>query len=330
MSISINKLFKPNYKFSNYPINNRSKLDTGTQCNYKCSFCYYIDKLDVLKSFKDIKKDIYLIHASGITEIDLSGGESSIHPNWFEILQECNIFNHISTLSNGSKFCDIEFLQKSIDFGLKEILFSLHGWDEESHDRITRIPNSFRNILEAINNSIASKLITRLNCTIDSNFNEKEYVELIKKLNISQLNFLPMNYWGLHHQKRIDYKIISKKIQYCLDQLNKYIPEITVRYIPFCYMIGYEKYVVGTYQHIFDLKDWNLQTYNLKSLKPINKENSFEVAYHRRNLTYIKNKECLTCKFLYICDGVEKELIDNFIFLPQIGEYITDVCYYKS
>ena len=26
---------------------NRAKLDTGFHCNYKCEFCYYIDRLDV-------------------------------------------------------------------------------------------------------------------------------------------------------------------------------------------------------------------------------------------------------------------------------------------
>ena len=28
------------------PKNNRSYLDTGKLCNYKCEFCYYKDKLD--------------------------------------------------------------------------------------------------------------------------------------------------------------------------------------------------------------------------------------------------------------------------------------------
>ena len=33
--------------------NNRAKLDTGFHCNYKCEFCYYIDKLH-LKKLKDV------------------------------------------------------------------------------------------------------------------------------------------------------------------------------------------------------------------------------------------------------------------------------------
>ena len=63
------------------PYCNRAKLDTGTMCNYNCQFCYYTDKscLDDLDTI--IQRVDYLVEC-GITEVDLSGGESSIHPNW--------------------------------------------------------------------------------------------------------------------------------------------------------------------------------------------------------------------------------------------------------
>ena len=69
---------------------NRAKLDTGFHCNYKCEFCYYIDRLDVKTPFSTIEQRINILHKYGISEVDLSGGESSIHKDWFKILDYCN------------------------------------------------------------------------------------------------------------------------------------------------------------------------------------------------------------------------------------------------
>ena len=114
---------------------NRAKLDTGTYCNYKCSFCYYKNSLDKIDDLEVIKGRIDYLRECGVEEVDLSGGESSIHPDWFDILDYCGGFD-VSTLSNGHRFSNISFMKKSQDHGLKEILFSLHGYDEESHDNL--------------------------------------------------------------------------------------------------------------------------------------------------------------------------------------------------
>ena len=116
----------------------RGKLDTGPFCNYDCEFCYYGDQLDVKIPFELVKQRADHLLAYGITQADLSGGESSVSPDWFKILDYCNErFEHVSCLSHGGKFSNIEFLQESMDHGLKEILFSLHGATAETHDAIT-------------------------------------------------------------------------------------------------------------------------------------------------------------------------------------------------
>jgi MoaA/NifB/PqqE/SkfB family radical SAM enzyme len=43
------------------------------------------------------------IKAYGITEIDLSGGESSIEPNWFKILEYCQ--DKFGTNGSGQDAC---------------------------------------------------------------------------------------------------------------------------------------------------------------------------------------------------------------------------------
>lgn len=321
-------------EYSNLPINSRAKLDTGTQCNYKCDFCYYINDLDKVTDFEEIKQRIDIIKNMGIKEIDLSGGESTIHKDWFSILDYCNErFNHISCLSNGSRLKDYDFVEKSYSHGLREVLFSLHGWDEESHDRIVGHNKAFRHIIQAIHNCEIIGIKVRLNCTVTSQNVEhmKKYAELVNKLKPAQINFLPLNYWSdAKDQEPEKYEDLACGIKKAINMIDSSI-EINVRYIPFCFMKGYEKYVVGTYQHIFDLGDWNILAYDYKLVSSDTVKDYYEAAFRKRNYTYTKPRECFECKHFLICDGIEKNLKDQQVYpIRFIGEFPSDVMKYKQ
>lgn len=315
--------------------NTRAKLDTGTHCNYECSFCYYLDKLDVVTDVQVIKDRAKKLYDFGMTEIDLSGGESSIHRNWFEILDYCRElgFKNISALTNGFKFADIEFLRKSQEHGLSELLFSLHGWDNESHAHIVGRKGSFDKIIKAIKNSLELGIKVRLNCTVTS-YNAphlQEYAKLVNEIGPAQINFLPLNYW--QDAKKVeseDYGFLSVAIKKAIDLINKDI-EINVRYIPYCFMEGYEKYVVGVYQHIFDLGDWNIVTYDVDNLtlKSASIEDYFETAKRKRIYSYTKKQKCINCKFFSICDGIEHKIENTQDVHPVAGDKITDVQFYR-
>jgi MoaA/NifB/PqqE/SkfB family radical SAM enzyme len=67
----------------------RSRLFTGYGCNIRCKFCFYKDK-----KHKDIKNLIYQQLSEGrrygIQDWDISGGEPSILPYWFDLLKDMN------------------------------------------------------------------------------------------------------------------------------------------------------------------------------------------------------------------------------------------------
>ena len=305
----------------------RAKLDTGTYCNYNCSFCYYSDRLDKKDSLELIINRIENLYLRGAKEIELSGGESSIHDNWYDILDYCKLrFAHISTLSNGGLFYYESFLQKSRAAGLKEILFSLHGWDETSHDAMVHHKGAYKKILAAITNSINNNLITRLNCTIQNNFNANKYLESLKQLElnkIKQINFLPLNYWeDANDLQELDYSKISNELMKCIEALQQYDIVLVIRYIPFCFIEEKDmKYLKGTYQHIFDKTDWNILLYHDNNLE-LTKENMFNQAQINRQYSYSKPISCKGCKYLLQCDGIEKTIKKNPITFPRLGDLI--------
>ena len=301
------------------PINSRAKLDTGKGCNYNCYFCYYQGDLDKYDTYEEIIQRADKLKQLQIKEVDLSGGESSIHKDWFKILEYCNKnFDNVSCLSNGSKFADFEFLKKSKEYGLSEILFSLHGWNKKSHDSIVGVKGAFENILKSIENAKKLDMIVRINCTVTAgNVNHlDEYTNLINEIKPLQLNYLPLNYWdNASNLKTQNYEKLAKAIKKSIDKLDTNI-EINVRYIPLCFMEGYTEYIKNIPEHIYDLRDWNIAAYRYESIDKI-----FDIAYENRLETYYKPKKCFRCKYFDKCDGIEKqyENIANDILEPIKG-----------
>ena len=318
------------------PICNRAKLDTGTHCNYDCKFCYYTTQLHVKTEFDIIKERIDYLVDCGITEVDLSGGESSIHRDWFNILDYCKSKDlKISTLSNGFKFANYDFLKKSKEHGLEEILFSVHGYDDESHDELVGRKKGFKNIKQAINNAHDLGILVRINCTVTKENYEglpTKFVELMKELKPFEVNFLTLNYWDdASGQQCIDYATVTPYIHRAIDALDVEI--INVRYTPYCFMKGYEQHVCNYYQHIYDVYDWNIAVYNMdidpKVYKADRLNALYESARSNRMLTYRKDKDCLKCKHYFICDGVEQQISDVDL-VPEQGDKIVDVNFYRK
>jgi MoaA/NifB/PqqE/SkfB family radical SAM enzyme len=325
--INVNLLSTSNIQINRKELlNNRAKLDTGPLCNYDCEFCYYSDRLSERTSYETVIRRIDELLEYGIDEVDLSGGESSVDPNWFKILDYCNSrFSHISCLTHGGKFSSLEFLRKSRKAGLKEILFSLHGSTESLHDSITRRKGSFKKIIKAINNAHELNMIVRINCTVyDKNYSTLS-PDLFNSLNPLEVNFITLNYWDKAEGAVGDYKALTEAIKKCIDKLNaKYI---NVRYTPYCYMEGYENHVCNQYQHIYDVYDWNKGIYN--KTKGSNIERSYNAAKVDRLKYYKKPKECLECSHFYICDGIENEL-DVSVYPIKGDSKIRDVVHYRK
>lgn len=312
-------------KLSNEGICRRAKLDVGTLCNYECKFCYYASKLNEVTHFQTIKNRIDRLYNLGCRDFDLSGGEPTILPFWFDLLQYLKEKRvKFSTLTNGSKFHDIEFLKKSQEYGLNEVLFSLHGL-KEFHNSIVQNSFAFDRIIKAIHNAKSLGILTRINTVITTqNFYsiDKGFKDLILQLNPHEINFLPLNYFEDSKNLKLEplnYEIILKPIKNFIQQCQSKF-KINVRYVPFCHMLEFEKFVKGYFQHIYEKSDWNLAWYEYA---PNTLENLKKQATENRIRNYNKSHDCLKCKFFYVCDGIEPQ--NPQVFKPVPGEKITQL-----
>ncbi len=331
-NIISNKLFNYLVIDSEEPQTVRCQVFVGTFCNYKCRFCYYKDKTRVSNVSEDVYKQMDFIKSFGIIDVELTGGEPTIDPEFFNYLSYSKkLFRHVSLITNGQKMSDKDFSRKCFDFGLREVLFSLHGYDKESHESITGIKNSWDNIIKAIDIAKEIGLIVRINCTV-CNINYKNLDRLalrLKEINPKGVNFIPLNYWdgGDNSGVEIPYCDMAPYIKQAIDIIKGHTKYINVRYMPYCDMVGYEEFVCNWHQHSYDYWDWNN---SFKKLPNLEYRKVREYVDEVREYIYGKKIECFSCKYRAICDGVEKKIIDTNKLTPTLGDLITDPLFFRK
>lgn len=323
----------------------RLRVFTGPFCNHRCVFCYYKNRLHEKFTFDMVKERIDIAYEYGCRDVDLSGGESSIRKDFFEILDYCTSKGmKVSTVSNGWKFADFEFIKEAHKHGLNEILFSLHGSDSDLHDSIVKHKGAFNRLIQAIKNAQKLGMLVRINCTVfsqNAKSLEDAYPNLLLKLKPYEVNFIEVNYWSdnacFNTSNTEETAFYLKK---CIDKIKKSIL-INVRYIPFCYMKGYEKYVVNYFQHVYDIYDWEpicytrfsenidiLQLQTKNELLNLTEEDKLKLNYkacrENRISSFNKYDECSKCKHFYICDGIKKALDSVIEPKPDVVDDIKD------
>lgn len=305
------------------PMTERSRLFTGYGCNIKCKFCFYKGKKHI-----DIKDQIYRQLEEGkrygIKDWDISGGEPTILPYWFDLLRDMREmgFRNIACISNGYKFAEDSFAFKSKGAGLNEILFTLLGMRRHIHDGMTGVSGSWDRVLRAIDHARYYGYKIRIN-TVVTKDNYKSLPEMADYVNALvkpvAFNFLPYRIENSAPKKKniIKYSDITPYIKEAIDKLDNRI-KIAIRYVPFCLFEGYEEYVAGYLQRVFDEYEWNEYTIRKfenarhgKDIPVLDCESDkwkLELKALQGSIKHVANHStnCLKCKYLKVCDGIWK------------------------
>lgn len=325
----------------------RVKIVTGLKCNIQCVFCYYRDNLkSPNRKFEEIKKDLLYAKKHGILEIDFSGGEPTVHPDLPKLISEAKNMGmeKVCIISNGWRLADKAYLKLLKDSDLDEILFSVHGPTEKIHDSLTNTPGSFRRISEALANAAADGLNIRTNTVVNRmNFETlTDTAVFIKSFNPVQVNFITINDWcfakHLVDTLMLSYSEMNEKLKAACDLLEPHVEAVNVRYIPFCFMQRYERFVCNHKQVPYDRYEWvqrvraRLEVQNnwfryigilgygfmiggaFKNIgrMPLTDVLDESVTEALRHWFYTKHPNCKKCKFDKICDGVENTYAKKF------------------
>lgn len=252
-------------------ITERVELLLGCQCNARCRFCYSLESVknnrqDAELSTKEVKRILRYIRKKGITEVEFTGGEPTIREDLPRLVSFAKSlgFVNISMITNGLRLSRFDYAKQLVEAGVNDFIFSIHGHTEALHDYQTQIHGSYDQLMVSIHNIKKLGVRFRSN-TVINGLNYRYATEIMKhliELDMKSIYFVFFNPVGEASEAEKEvYVKYSEAVKYVVKAIDLYeerLPCFNVKYIPFCFLKGYEKYVMNTYQQNFDPDEWNL------------------------------------------------------------------------
>lgn len=249
-------------------ITDRCVVYTGLKCDLRCKICYYDHKKQNKAPTEEVISRLHIArYRFGCRKADITGGEPTIHPGICEILGKAREFGIAPRIiTHGQHIPKVAEKLKSA--GLAAFLISCHG-TKEIHDKIQcwgnqrRKDSRYENVIAAFDTCKRLRIPFSTN-TVVNQFNWKHLHKMApmflhhKPRSINLICFNAFYEWSgmdnIPHQGH--YSDYAKGIKKLIDAIDGRIP-ITVRYMPFCLMPGYEKHIMNFPQLPYDPNEWD-------------------------------------------------------------------------
>lgn len=335
------------------PLSQRGEVRLGFRCNARCGFCYYQGLLDNPKDKEPttglLMQQIQSLRDLGATEIEFTGGEPTIRHDLVKLTAYAKSlgFVNVSVITNGLRLANAKFARALVDAGVNDVLFSIHGHTESLHDEHTALPGSYAQLLRGVRNVQATGVRCRSSTTVTAknHLHMDAIVGSLLDLNMQTIHlavFSPVAAAaGTDPALAVRYSDAAASIKAAIDHHQERLPPLSIKYIPFCFMRGYERYVMNLYQQSFDPDDWNYYfsnsvrratsllrrlflgvgvaagvilaknwsvplTYGIRGLQVFGLTRSVELLRKSRPAA------CRNCAYDIVCDHVWKDYVSRF------------------
>jgi len=250
------------------PLTTRLDVNLGYVCNNNCLFCYFRHRKQERRnpSTEKIVALFSRIKKLGIDTLEMTGGEVTLRPDIMELISVAKKdlqYKKITIITNGSRFCDLDFAREAIQRGVDDVLVSVHGPAADLHDKLTDRKGSFLEAAQAIKNVLGLGASCRTNTVInDLNYRQASVIAgRLSEWGVKKINFiffsplddaarLPDDLWPR-------YSDAAPFIKGMIDAHAEAFETISIKVIPFCFMEGYENYVTNFWQNLYDPYEWD-------------------------------------------------------------------------
>jgi len=286
---------------------------TGYKCNNKCVFCIDSRKRDFPeKTTSEIVRELYKAKKEKANIVEIIGGESTIRRDFACVVRTAKKLgiNEVLTSTNGRIFSDIRFARQIVEAGIDGIIFSIHGHNCEVHDRLTRVPGSFSELVKGIENlrKLGFKNINGNTTVVKSNMRYlPEIGRLYIKYGIKNVEFIFVDptYGGAHDC----FENLVPKISECAPYMRKVLnvgdrngfPRWKVRYVPLCYF----------HRHLSHISDINERVLFFTQHWAPDFKNT-DAVISRQMVSRRKTPRCFGCRLFNICEGIWTEYLKHY------------------
>jgi len=154
-------------------------LELTSACHHRCIGCSNVFPMRDVRVLDACQWQSLLSHIiPGAVQIRLTGGEPTLHPEFFEILDYAADSDAlVAVFTNGRWAAPLDFVRRVKRHDNASLLVSLHGARPESHGAFTRAPGTFAEIVANIRLAVQHGLRVTLSCVVTRyNWQEIEQV----------------------------------------------------------------------------------------------------------------------------------------------------------
>jgi MoaA/NifB/PqqE/SkfB family radical SAM enzyme len=231
----------------------RVDIKIGFACNNRCEFCVQGDKRlqHGPRPFEQMRADLEDGRRRGASGIVITGGEPTIHATVLAVARLAREMGYVTVQiqSNGRMFSHLPFCEQAIAAGANEFALALHGASAQTHDRLTRAPGAFRQVVTGIRNLVRLEQRVLTNTVITSvNYRELPAIaRLLVQLGVLQYQFAFVHILGTAATNAS--WLVPRKteampfVKAGLDVGIRAGIRCMTEAIPFCFLPGYEAHV---------------------------------------------------------------------------------------
>lgn len=144
-------------------------IELTSVCNQRCIHCFMGDDLNAYKhlELEKICEFIDILYSQGISQLILTGGEPTLHPDFELILDYVSKYDmSISLLTNGITEQLVKAMPKLRAYGIKSKI-SILGW-ENTHDVMVGVNGAFKKLMRTIDKYVETRTPIELGMTVCS------------------------------------------------------------------------------------------------------------------------------------------------------------------
>lgn len=288
-------------------ITKRADIKIGFKCNNYCRHCVQGGKREKFgnKSLLQLRKELKSARQT-CEEIVLTGGEPTLHNDFFAVVRYAKElgFKSINLQTNGRRFYYKDFCRQCLQAGVTSFVFGIAGHIPALHDYITTSPGSFLQLIQGVRNLKSLGQYIAVNSVVSKpNFRHlPQMADLFVRIGIDQYQFAFVHPMG--NAKKNFYSIVPRLsiiepfIKRGLEKGIRAGKLVMTEAIPFCFMQGYEQYVVE--QRIPDTKIYDAN--NIVN----------DYTYVRQNEGKLKGPVCKHCRCNSGCEGPWREYPEGY------------------
>ena len=249
--------------------------------------------------------------AEGVEYLELIGGETTIRGDFIPLVSTARKlgFKDIVVVTNGRMLADPDFAKRTVEAGVTDLVFSIHGHDAKLHDELTHAQGSFDELLKGVAN-VRAEGLKRIfgNCTvIKQNMAElPKIAALFLKLDIHHVEFIYVDptYGGAYTNFNGLVPRISEAAPYMREALAVGrlggTRDFVVRYVPLCHF-------PDDLDQVSEIRE--VATFRTRHWAPDFKNE--DVAAGRAAAGRVKTERCAGCALYDRCEGLWREYVSR-------------------